>query len=227
MAPVLTAVVAAAILLVQTRSLDGPPLDPASPVVPAVSLYPVPMSARPEQADLEEAVRAADRAAASRYRSVGAWLGALVASATLGAAVDRRGHSFTITGSGTGTPTTPGRRAMPFGPGTTTPIRSAPWSATYLARHGIGAVVVTGPTSETAATSPLLRPVRKGVYDVYSVIDPVTTVTFGDQNAESLEIGNRRIEAVSAKPGTPVTVRVNWYPRWEATSDAGRAGSNV
>ena len=94
----------------------------------------------------------------------------------------------------------------------------------YLARHGIGAVVVTGPARETAATSPLLRPVREGVYDVYSVIDPVTAVTFGDQNAASLELDNRRIEAVSAKPGTPVIARVNWYPRWEATGDASRAG---
>ena len=94
----------------------------------------------------------------------------------------------------------------------------------YLARHGIGAVVVTGPARGTAVTSLLLRPVREGVYGVYSVIDPVTTVTFGEQNAVSLELDNRRIEAVSAKPGTPVTVRVNWYPRWDATADAGRAG---
>jgi hypothetical protein len=92
----------------------------------------------------------------------------------------------------------------------------------YLARHGIGAVAVTGPTSETAARSPLLQQVREGVYDVYSIIDPVTAVTFGEQNAVSLEFGDRRIEAVSAKPGTPVTVRVNWYPRWDAAGDVDR-----
>ncbi len=55
--------IAAAILLIQTRSLGGLSLDPASPVIPPVSLYSVAMSARPEQADLETAIRAADEAA--------------------------------------------------------------------------------------------------------------------------------------------------------------------
>ena len=63
LAPVFAAGVAAVILLIQTRPLGGPPPDPASPVVPAVGLYSVAMSAQPEQADLEAAVRAADEAA--------------------------------------------------------------------------------------------------------------------------------------------------------------------
>jgi hypothetical protein len=92
----------------------------------------------------------------------------------------------------------------------------------YLGRHGIGAVVVTGPTRDTAARSPLLGRVREGVYDVYSVIDPVTGVTFGEQNAVSVEIGNQRIEASSARSGSPVTVRVNWHPRWDTTGESGR-----
>ena len=71
--------------------------------------------------------------------------------------------------------------------------------------------------------SPLLQPLREGVYDAYSVIDPVTTVTFDDQNAASLAFGNRRVEAVSNKPGAPITARVNWYPRWQATVDNQRS----
>jgi hypothetical protein len=89
----------------------------------------------------------------------------------------------------------------------------------YLSRHGIGGVVVTGPTGQTAAVSPLLRPLRQGVYDVYAVIDPVTTVTFSDQNAASLTFGNGRVEAASTSSGAPVIARVNWYPRWQATVD--------
>ncbi len=58
---------------------------------------------------------------------------------------------------------------------------------------------------------------------MYAVIDPVTTVTFGDQNAASLEFGNRRIEAMSDSSGAPVTARVNWHPRWEATVESERA----
>jgi hypothetical protein len=58
---------------------------------------------------------------------------------------------------------------------------------------------------------------REGLYEVYAVIDPVTMVTFGDQNAASLEFGNRRIAALSDSSGAPVTARVNWHPRWEAT----------
>jgi hypothetical protein len=71
--------------------------------------------------------------------------------------------------------------------------------------------------------SPLLRPLRQGGYDVYSVVDPATTVTFGDQNAVSFTYGSRRIEAASERPGAPVIARVNWHPRWEAAIDSERA----
>jgi hypothetical protein len=223
LAPVLTAAAAAAILLVQTRSLGGPPLDPASPVVPTASLYPVPMSARPEQADLGEAVGVADRAAppGTALLVLGS---ALSWHQQLWAPLWTTRPLFYDNWLWYWHPDHVGTPGYAFRAGHHYPDPERTLERTYLARHGIGAVVVTGPTSETAATSPLLRPVREGVYDVYSVIDPVTAVTFGDQNAESLELDNRRIEAVSAKPGTPLTVRVNWYPRWEATGDAGRAG---
>ncbi|MCC2629658.1 MAG: hypothetical protein K0S14_3308, partial [Thermomicrobiales bacterium] len=64
LAPALATGAAVVILLMQTRPEGGLPPDPASPVVPSVSLYSVAMSARPEQADLQAAIRAADEAAA-------------------------------------------------------------------------------------------------------------------------------------------------------------------
>jgi hypothetical protein len=220
--PVLTATAAAAILLIQTRSLGGPPLDPASPVVPAVSLYPVPMSARPEQADLEEAIREADRTAPPGTAllvlgSALSWHQQLWAPLWTTRPLYYDNWLWYWHPDHVGTP------GYAFRAGHHYPDPERTLERSYLARHGIGAVVVTGPARGTAVTSLLLRPVREGVYGVYSVIDPVTAVTFGEQNAVSLELDNRRIEAVSAKPGTPVTVRVNWYPRWDATGDAGRA----
>jgi hypothetical protein len=88
--------------------------------------------------------------------------------------------------------------------------------ATYLARHGIGAVLVTGPVRMAAAASPLLRLLRQGGYDAYAVIDPVTTVTFGQENAMATDLGNQRIAASVAAPAPEVTIRQNWYPRWQA-----------
>ena len=213
---------AAAILLIQTRSLDGPSLDPASPVIPAVSLYPVPMSARPEQADLEEAIRAADRAASSGTAllvlgSALSWHQQLWAPLWTTRPLFYDNWLWYWHPNHVGTP------GYAFLAGHHYPDPEHTLNRDYLARHGIGAVVVTGPAREAAVASPLLQPVRQGVYDAYTVIDPVTAVTFGGQNAVSLELDNRRIEAVSAKPGAPVTVRVNWYPRWAVTGDAGRA----
>ncbi len=220
-APLLAAGAAAAMLLVQTRTLGGPLLDPASPVVPAVSLYPVPMSAQPEQADLEEAIRAADEVAPSGTALL--VLGsALSWHQQLWAPLWTTRPLFYDNWLWYWHPDHGGTPGYDFLAGHHYPDPQRTLERDYLARHGIGAVAVTGPTREAAARSPLLQPVREGVYDVYSIVDPVTTVTFGAQNAVSLELSDRRIEALSARPGTPVTVRVNWYPRWDATSDADR-----
>jgi hypothetical protein len=67
-----------------------------------------------------------------------------------------------------------------------------------------------------------LRLLRKGVYDVYAVIEPVTTVTLGDQNAALLAFGNQRVEAASESAGAPVVARANWHPRWEGMVDGER-----
>jgi hypothetical protein len=218
LAPVLATGVAAVMLFMQTRPLGGLPPDPASPVVPPVSLYAVAMSAGPQQADLEEAIRAADQAAAPG-----------TALLVLGSALSW--HQQLWAPLWTERPLfydnwlwywhpdhggTPGYR---FVAGHHYPDPERTLERDYLTRHGIGSVVVTGRTREAAAMSPLLRPLREGIYDVYSVIEPVTTVTFGDQNAASLAFGNQRVEAVSGSSGAPLIARVNWYPRWEATVD--------
>jgi hypothetical protein len=220
-APLLAAGAAAAMLLVQTRTLGGPPLDPASPVVPAVSLYPVPMSARPQQADLEEAISAADKAAlpGTALLVLGS---ALSWHQQLWAPLWTTRPLFYDNWLWYWHPDHGGTPGYAFRAGHHYPDPQRTLERDYLARHGIGAVAVTGPTREAAARSSLLQPVREGVYEVYSIVDPVTAVTFGEQNAVSLEFGNRRIEAVSAKPGTAVTVRLNWYPRWDATADGDR-----
>jgi len=221
LAPLLAMVAAALILLVQTRSPGGLPPDPASPVIPPVSLYSVEMSARPEQADIEVAIRAADAAAPPG-----------TALLVLGSALSWHQQLWSPLWTARPLfydnwlwywhPDHAGTPGYSFLAGHHYPDLERTLDRTYLAHHGIGAVAVTGSAREAAAASALLRPVREGVYDVYAVLDPVSAVTFGDQNAASVEIGNRRIEAASARSGAPVTVRANWYPRWEATIDAGR-----
>jgi hypothetical protein len=218
LAPVLTTGVAAVILLMQTRPPGGLPPDPASPVVPPVSLYAVAMSARPEQADLEAAIRAADEAATPGtallvLESALSWHQQLWAPLWTERPLFYDNWLWYWHPDHAGTP---GYDALA---GHHYPDPERTLERDYLSHHGIGGVVVTGVTREAAATSPLLRPLREGVYDVYIVSDPVTTVTFRDQNASFLAFGNQRVDAVSNRSGAPVVARVNWHPRWEATVD--------
>ena len=86
----------------------------------------------------------------------------------------------------------------------------------YLARHGIGAVVVTGPVAERAAVEPGLEQRRFGTFNVFLVRDPTTVVTFGDLNADTLAISANDVVATGNSDGDTVTIRQNWYPRWQA-----------
>ena len=214
--------VAAAILLVQTRPLGGLPPDPASPMVPPTSLYSVAMSARPEQADLEQAIRAADEAAApgTALLVLGS---ALSWHQQLWAPLWTRRPLFYDNWLWYWHPDHAGTPGYNFLAGHHYPDPERTIERNYLARHGIGAVVVTGRAREVAASSALLRPLREGTYDAYAVGDPITTVTFDDENATLLEYGNGQIEAMSESAGAPVIARINWYPRWEATVDNERA----
>jgi hypothetical protein len=222
LAPVFAAGVAAVILLIQTRPIGGPPPDPASPVVPTVGLYSVAMSAQPEQADLEAAVRAADEAATpgTALLILGS---ALSWHQQLWAPLWTQRPLFYDNWLWYWHPDHAGTPGYDFLAGHHYPDPENALQRDYLARHGIGGVIVTGRAREAATMSPLLRPLREGVYDAFSVIDPVTTVTFGDQNAASLAFGNRRVAAVSNRSDAPITARVNWYPRWQATVDNQRS----
>jgi hypothetical protein len=221
LAPALATAVALAILFLQTRPLGEPPPDPASPLIPPVSLYSVAMSARPEQVDLEVAIRAADEAGppGTALLVLGS---ALSWHQQLWAPLWTERPLFYDNWLWYWQPNHAGTPGYDFRVGHHYPDPELTLERDYLSHHGIGAVVVTGRAREAAAMSPLLRPLRQGVYDVYSVIDPVTTVTFGDQNAAFLEFANQRVEAVGNQPGAPVIARLNWYPRWEATVDSER-----
>lgn len=92
----------------------------------------------------------------------------------------------------------------------------------YFAHHGIGAVVVTGAARAAAGGSSRLNSVRRGIYDVYTVKNPVAIVTFGAMNADAISIQNELIAALGVSDGSAVVIRRNWFPRWKATVN-GRA----
>ncbi len=210
--------IALAVLVVQTRPLPDLVPDPASPAVPPVSLYPVSMSAQPQQFDLELAVRAADEAAAPGTAilvlgSALSWHQQLWAPLWTPRPLFYDNWLWYWHPSHAGTP------AYRFLSGHHYPDPERTLQPDYLAAHGIGAVVVTGASRAVAANSPLLEPLRTGVYDTYAVLDPVTIVTFGDENAALLGIRQQQIDAMAEMPGEPVVARANWYPRWDAHAD--------
>lgn len=100
---------------------------------------------------------------------------------------------------------------------------------TYLANHGIGAVVVTdlndqnGTTSARmeAMSSSLLQDVdSRGSWDVYLVGNPVSLATLEGENADRIEVSPDNetitIQFADAEPGM-LRVRQNWFPRWTAS----------
>jgi hypothetical protein len=95
-----------------------------------------------------------------------------------------------------------------------------PWSILnreYFEHHGIGALVVTGPSRSVAATSPDLSLVRQGLYDVYVVREPTAIVTISGTNATAIDVENQRLHASGTSNGGEALIRRNWHPRWRAT----------
>jgi hypothetical protein len=217
-APLVAVAVSLTILLTQTRPLDGPPPDPASAAIPPVSLYQVTMSGQPEQAGLKAAVRAADEAApqGTALLVLGS---ALSWHQQLWAPLWTNRPLFYDNWLWYWHPDHGGTPGYVFLTGHHYPDPEWTLDRNYLERHGIGAVIVAGPLRMEAARSPLLHPLHDGVYDAYTVINPVTTVTFGDHNAASTRLTDHRITAASVSPGSPITARVNWHPRWQAVVD--------
>jgi hypothetical protein len=193
-----------ALLLALTRPLHGAPPDPASPVVPPVSLYPVLTSAHPEQVDFEAAVRAADAGAAPGTAllvigSVLSWHQQLWAPLWTNRPLFYDNWLWFWHPDHAGTP------GYAFPAGHHYPDPEATLDPVYLARHGIGGVVIAGPAAATAAASPWLRLVREtGVYAAYAVIDPVTTVTVGERNASESQFKNGNLAAAADVSATSV-----------------------
>ena len=185
------------------------------------------MSARPEQADLEEAIRAADKAATPGTAllvlgSALSWHQQLWAPLWTTRPLFYDNWLWYWHPNHVGTP------GYDFLAGHHYPDPERTLDRDYLARHGIGAVVVTGRTREAAAASPLLRPLRRRrLRRLYRHRSGNRQSRSASRTRCHSSYGNRRIEAMSAKPGTPVTVRVNWYPRWEVTVILSRPTSNI
>jgi hypothetical protein len=98
------------------------------------------------------------------------------------------------------------------------PVDSSTINQSYLATHGIGAIVVTGQAQGAASEAPFLRRLRTGTYDVYTVTGGTTTATLGGANVSS-RIDDESIRVSGIGAGGTVTVRENWFPRWQASVD--------
>jgi hypothetical protein len=71
-----------------------------------------------------------------------------------------------------------------------------------------------------ARTNPNLEFLQTiGQWDLYLVTDPGTIVTNGTAPATEIDISNNTISGTFDSASGEVTVRRNWYPRWEAFAD--------
>lgn len=221
-APAIVGSLATAVLLVLTRPTVGAPPDPASPAIAGIGLYPVAMSAQPAQADLEQAIRAADAVAVpgSALLVIGS---AISWHQQLWAPIWTTRPLFYDNWLWYWHPDHAGTPGYAFRAGHHYPDPEAALDPTYLARQGIGAVAVTGPVQEIAARSNVLQPIRTGIYDVYAVREPTTTITIDGQSTLTAEFGNGFLAGRVESAGGRAIARANWFPRWNANGD-GRAG---
>jgi hypothetical protein len=71
---------------------------------------------------------------------------------------------------------------------------------------------------EAARNNPRLSFVDAvGVWDIYTVNDPVSLVTDGGALPTRIDVGNQEITASFDDGDGTVVVRQNWFPRWTAT----------
>lgn len=207
-------------LLFLTRPVLDEPPDPSSTRLPAVSLYPVAMSAQPEQVSLKTAIQTADREASS-------------STAVLVLGSDLSWHQQLWAPLWTERPLyydnwlwywhfdhagTPGYEARaghhyPDPEGTLTPE--------YLNRFGIGAVVASRSMKVYADESPLLIRIADGDYSAYLVENPSPIVTFEPGNTTFAKTSNASIEARSSQVPRQANVRLNWFPRWTVQDGTG------
>jgi hypothetical protein len=183
------------------------------PIAPA--LYPVQRAAVSEQADFEEAIRLADAEAApgTALLVIGSslsWHQRLWAPLWTDRPMMYDNWLWYWHDAHAGTPGYVAQQGHHY------PDPASTLEPDYLARHGIGAVVVTGPVVERAAVQPELEQRSIGTYNVFLVRDPTTVVTFGDVNADSMAMSANSVIATGTSDRDIVTIRQNWYPRWQA-----------
>src|SRR5262249_17313844 len=87
----------------------------------------------------------------------------------------------------------------------------------YLQKHGIGAIIVNGPTKTAASQQPYLTRIRSGTWDVYLVNSPTSIVTISGNAPQAVDIGNQSISATGTADGGEIMIRRNWFPPWKAT----------
>lgn len=96
------------------------------------------------------------------------------------------------------------------------PLDSSAIDEAYLRTHGIGSIVVTGQAKPIAQAAPFLTRIREGIYDVYVLNAPTTTATLDGANVPAT-IDDQTITITGLEAGGTLTVRENWFPRWQAS----------
>lgn len=108
------------------------------------------------------------------------------------------------------------------------PDPSQAFDPAHLHTHAIGAVIVTdmdvpagavNPRRAAAGDADLERAATVGGWDIYAVADPVPIVSNGLEPPTSLFVEDGRLEAAFEDAAGEVTIRRNWFPRWEAFAD--------
>lgn len=88
----------------------------------------------------------------------------------------------------------------------------------FLVQEGIGAVIVTGSGAIAwADASPALRLANEGLYRVYEVVNPPAIMSHDNGTVDQIDVEDGRLNATARSNGGQARIRVNWFPRWEAT----------